>query len=240
MNRRMEVSNWAPPSAPLEKGRSTLRLGFKLSPTAAGFIGTLLVHFLVLPAAILGFQAHKVHTPVTQGAGATNLNTGVSPSETLILFDAPPPPKDVRLSMEDLAPLGQAPKNLMMTVISADPLPRVDIPGPGQDQSLSVPCGEAGSSCYSTVDGAVPKDYWYKNLFGFNSQGGSCFDQSAACSAFFDKVPGLNAVALLHDNWMIRISGTTFANFATMLPAAALTYSAFVGEYYVPLLNMRH
>jgi hypothetical protein len=110
--------------------------------------------------------------------------------------------------------------------------------GPGEDQSLAIPCGQAASSCY-TEGGNVPEDYWDKNLFGFNIQDGNCFDQSAPCSNLFDKVPGLNAVALLHDNWMISISGSTFANFATMLPAAALTYSAFVGEYYVPLLNIR-
>jgi RHS repeat-associated protein len=107
--------------------------------------------------------------------------------------------------------------------------------GPGRDLSRSIPKGEEGSAFYLPVDGYVPEDYWDANLFGNNSLTGSCFDQSAGCSRFFDKVPGLNAVALLHDSWVAQGSW----NWTTMLPAAALTYSAFAGEYAVPLLSYR-
>ncbi len=111
-------------------------------------------------------------------------------------------------------------------------------PAPGQDLDPNIPKGEPGSAFYDTVNGEVPQSYWDKNVFGYNSLGGGCY-QSSLCSQILDKIPGLNAVALLHDNWMISISGSTFANFATMLPAAALTYSALASEYLVPLQNLR-
>jgi hypothetical protein len=83
------------------------------------------------------------------------------------------------------------------------------------------------------VNGHVPDDYLNVNLFGYNDASPGCLAQSQLCSRIFDKVPGLQGVALLHDNFVLR----GWANFPTMLPAAVLTYASFVGEYSVPLLS---
>lgn len=123
----MDVSTWTPLS-PLKTKGSTSRRGFQLSPATAGWIGTLLLHGLVLQTVLLGSRAIKMRPPDVQGSGATNFHAEVSPSETLILLELPSTPEHAHLSLEDLASLGQAPKNLIMTVISADPLPRIDIP----------------------------------------------------------------------------------------------------------------
>jgi len=71
------------------------------------------------------------------------------------------------------------------------------------------------------------------NLFGTNTAGGGCFAQSHLCSRIFDKVPGMQGVSLLHDNFIAR----GWVNVPTMLPAAVLTFGAFVGEYSAPLLS---
>ena len=109
--------------------------------------------------------------------------------------------------------------------------------GPGEDRTPtlnSANCGSPGSSCYlPDVNGHVPDDYLNVNLFGYNDASPGCLAQSQLCSRIFDKVPGLQGVALLHDNFVLR----GWANFPTMLPAAVLTYASFVGEYSVPLLS---
>jgi hypothetical protein len=110
--------------------------------------------------------------------------------------------------------------------------------GPGEDVTPPTigqeNCGLPGASCYlADATGHVPDDYVDKNLFGFNEGQDSCWAQSQLCSRIFDKIPGLQGVSLLHDNWMLR----GWLNFPTMLPAALLTYASFVGEYSVPLLN---
>jgi len=85
------------------------------------------------------------------------------------------------------------------------------------------------------------------NVFGYNVQyDGSCFDQSALCSQIGNATPTGHAISVLHDNFQLWIGdnwGATWGNilnFPAMLPAFGLTQAAFMGEYYVPLLNLRH
>jgi RHS repeat-associated protein len=109
--------------------------------------------------------------------------------------------------------------------------------GPGEDRTPTLnkaDCGLPGTSCYlPDANGHVPGDYLNVNLFGYNDASAGCFAQSQLCSRIFDKVPGLQGVSLLHDNFVLR----GWANFPTMLPAAVLTYASFVGEYSTPLLS---
>lgn len=123
----MDVSTWVAFS-PLGKKGLPSRRRFQLSPATAGWIGTLLLHALVLQTILPGFRVNKMRPPDVQGAGATNFHAEVSPSETLILLELPSTLQHAHRSLEDLASLGPAPKNRMMTVISADPLPHIDIP----------------------------------------------------------------------------------------------------------------
>jgi len=116
--------------------------------------------------------------------------------------------------------------------------------GPGEDRPAGGACGDPGSSCYDPVDGRVPEDYYNVNTFGNNlpltGGDGDCFYQSGACSMVLDKVPGLQAVSQLHDNWMINLPSSF--NFITMPFAAGLSYGALVGGsyYLLPFLNTRH
>ena len=68
------------------------------------------------------------------------------------------------------------------------------------------------------------------------------FRQSGPLSRFLNYVPGINAVAGIHDYWMNNV--TTFSQWAsigTMLPAAAITYSALLnGSLSVQLSNKQH
>jgi hypothetical protein len=113
--------------------------------------------------------------------------------------------------------------------------------GPGEDRTPTTDfnlCGQPGASCYLADENRhVPADFQHANLFGFDDASTGCFSQSQWCSRIFDKVPGLQGVALLHDNWMFKLADPM--NFPSMLPAAALTYAAFAGQYSGPLLAIR-
>jgi RHS repeat-associated protein len=110
--------------------------------------------------------------------------------------------------------------------------------GPGEDRTPTIgqgSCGQPGASCYwPDAGGHVPVDFQQVNLFGLDNGSTGCFAQSELCSRIFDKVPGLQAVALVHDNWMWHLVDPL--NYPTMLPAAALTYAAFAGQYSGPLM----
>lgn len=118
--------------------------------------------------------------------------------------------------------------------------------GPGQSYPTpNVSCSDPASNCYNfTADGHIPEEDYSKNTFGFNRMltggSGDCWVQSGACSAFFDHVPGLQAVSQLHDVWMNSLSSGF--NFISMPFAAGLSYGALVGGSYhlVPLLNVGH
>lgn len=139
--------------------------------------------------------------------------------------------------------------------------------GSGQNQPQSQNCGP-GAACYiPDSDGNVPQSAVPTNTVGNNqynefgpaNPNGSntnasydpnspaCFDQSALCSRIVNAIPSGNAGSLLHDDIMGQIGMSfgprwqAFWNYPLILPAYALTEAAFVGQYYVPLLNMgRH
>lgn len=70
------------------------------------------------------------------------------------------------------------------------------------------------------------------NVFGNNAPGSLC-SQGTSCSKFFNALPIGNAIAGGHDRIFNKPGGikyTPFSNVATMLPAAAVTFSAVVGN----------
>ena len=73
------------------------------------------------------------------------------------------------------------------------------------------------------------------NVIGNNDKTSFCSQQSF-CSKTLNLIPGINAVARLHDFWFNeRVNGNlvleqaAFMNIATMLPAAAISYGAIAG-----------
>lgn len=121
----MDLATW---SRPATSGDSDTRPQQLRSPVVAGLVGTFLLHTLVLQSVLLGSQAHKVHPPKVQGPGATLIRSDAEPTENLVLIELPTAIAASKPLFEDLASAGSAPKNLVVTVLSPDPLPHVDIP----------------------------------------------------------------------------------------------------------------
>jgi RHS repeat-associated protein len=79
----------------------------------------------------------------------------------------------------------------------------------------------------------APKGY---NVFGsnpFDNPGGACL-QGSACSNFFNRIPGMNAIAGLHDYWMNNVPYNPaqipwYVNYPSALVAAPITWGALLG-----------
>ena len=126
MNRSIDISPWIPP--PMTPKPAPQKPHRTMSPTVVGLIGTLLVHVLVLQTMVLGYRANKVHPPDRQGAGAAQIQSGAEPMEDLILINIPQTAAADQSTLNELASRGQAMKNPLVTIISADALPHVEIP----------------------------------------------------------------------------------------------------------------
>jgi TonB C terminal len=142
--RNMEVVTWNHP--PAATGIDARWRRFR-SRGAIGLLGTLLVHALMLQAVMLGSRAHKVHRPEVEGPGATLIKSDTEPAETLVLLDLPRADPASKPLVEDLASVGSAPKNLMITLISPDPLPEIKISpdalGDVNDATAAIDSGDA-------------------------------------------------------------------------------------------------
>jgi hypothetical protein len=101
-------------------------------------MGTLLVHALVFQSVLLGTRAHKVRPPDAQGPGATLIKSASEPAEALILVELPSVDMKTQALSEDLASEGSAPKNLLVTMISPDALPHIDIPADKLDDNAET------------------------------------------------------------------------------------------------------
>jgi hypothetical protein len=109
-------------------------------------VGTLVFHLLVLQSALLGTRAHKVRPPEVQGPGAILIKSANDPEEPLILIELPNTALSAKSLFDDLASAGSAPKSLLVTMISPDPLPHIEIPqdalGDTSDSVASVDSGD--------------------------------------------------------------------------------------------------
>ncbi len=107
-------------------------------------------------------------------------------------------------------------------------------PGESQPNPDKLDCGLEGSNCYKpTSDGKIPDDWKDKNVFGINQPPNGVNDGSKQSIGWLsyhaDMIPGMNALAQLHDTFFNAnyISDfNTFTNFGSMLPAAIWTYTA--------------
>lgn len=104
-----------------------------------GLIGTLLLHAVILPSVLLGSHRQNVRSPDAQGPGATLIQSVHEPRESLVLIDIPTVDMATKPLLEDLASAGSAAKNPMVTVLSPDPLPHVEIPADSQDDVPDPP-----------------------------------------------------------------------------------------------------
>ncbi len=131
MDRRpdIEVDDWsaefgrAPPVVPVRRSR---RLW--IPPPLLGFIGTCLVHALLVQSLVLWTAAKKIKLPEITGPGSIASPQGQVSELTLVVVtsaDAAPPEESIS---EEMASKGVVAKELSMILISPDPAPAVDIP----------------------------------------------------------------------------------------------------------------
>jgi len=132
----MDINHWNPSSSEAATKRVDGRRS--QSPGLLGLIGTLLLHALVLQSVILGTRAPKVRPPDAQGPGATLMKSATEPVEALILVELPSVDMKAQALSEDLSSAGAAPKSLLVTLISPDPLPHVDIPTDKMDDNADT------------------------------------------------------------------------------------------------------
>lgn len=142
--RKLDVGTWSHDVPfPIAQSRPQRRFW---PPGAIGLIGTLVVHLLVVQSVLLGTRAHKVRPPEVQGPGATLIKAASDPAEALILIELPSTALAPKALFDELASAGSAPKNLLVTLINPDPLPRIEIPqdalGDTNDAVASVDSGD--------------------------------------------------------------------------------------------------
>lgn len=90
-------------------------------------VGTLLLHALVVQTVLLGSRAHPVRPPEVQGPGATLIKSEAAPAETLVLIELPRIVKTDSEILEELASASAARPKKLITTISPDPLPYLDL-----------------------------------------------------------------------------------------------------------------
>jgi hypothetical protein len=95
---------------------------------------------------LLGTRAHKVRLPDIQGPGATLVKSEALPSETLILIDLPKASMSDKPLAEEFASVGAATKDILVTLLSPDSAPHVDIPAQDvsddQDSEVAIDSGD--------------------------------------------------------------------------------------------------
>jgi hypothetical protein len=124
-SRKMDVGTWSyEGTSAIAESRSSRRFW---PPRVIALVGTLLLHALVLQSVLLGSRAHKLRPPEAQGPGATLMKSASDPAEALILIALPSTALAPKALIDDLASAGSAPKNLLVTMISPDSLPHIDI-----------------------------------------------------------------------------------------------------------------
>lgn len=133
----MEISCWSyRVTNAATSGGDRRRLG---SPGILGLLGTLLLHALVLQSVLLGTRAHKVRPPEIQGPGATLVKSSNEAAEALILVELPSVDMKAQALPEEIASVGSAPRNFLVTMIGSDPLPHIDIPPDNMDDNAKTP-----------------------------------------------------------------------------------------------------
>lgn len=133
----MEIAPWS--HSPREAAAERVGHRRTWSPGVLGLMGTLLLHAIVLQSVVLGTRAHKVRPPDAQGPGATLIQSATGPAEALILVELPSVDMKAQALSEDLASAGSAPTNPLVTMISPDPLPHIDIPADKLDDNANAP-----------------------------------------------------------------------------------------------------
>ena len=109
--------------------------------------------------------------------------------------------------------------------------------GENRNDSIDIPCGNAGSNCFEfdSKTGYVPELFGNGNAIGLDKPLSGSFwndfgKQSGPLSRMLNVVPGMNSLAIFHDTIFgpNGIGFTVYSNVGTMLPAALINYGALL------------
>jgi hypothetical protein len=194
-SRKLEVGTWSDEVLPIPIAKSRRERRF-WPPGAIGLVGTLVFHLLVVQSVLLRSRVHKVRPPEVQGPGATLIKSASDPTETLILIEVPSTALAPKPLLDDLASVGSAPKNLLVTLINPDPLPHIEIPqdalGDANDAAASVDSGDPAARAqlfgiYSGQIDARIKRAWRRPRSPVNPGTDSLYDSNARTPAAASK-----------------------------------------------------
>jgi hypothetical protein len=122
----VEVVKWSAESAGAARV-IPVRRRYAVPPSIVGFIGTCLVHALLVQSLVLGTAAKKVRLPEITGPDSTESTAGSVSELTLIVVQLVEP-SVTDTPWEEIASTGMSPKDLAVALLSSDPAPAVDIP----------------------------------------------------------------------------------------------------------------
>lgn len=95
-----------------------------LTVSAAGVVGVLMIHALLLLPFLVNLSAPSPRRPNTTGAGANALLSAAEPEMTVVFIDEPSPVENTAAPTPPvLASRGIAPPDLQLVVLSPDPSP---------------------------------------------------------------------------------------------------------------------
>ena len=114
-------------------------LSNRIQASAAGIVGTLAVHALIVLPFVLDLSLPSPHLPNQSGAGASELVSGEEPLMTAVFINEPSPTEQMALP-PDLPSRGAAPRDLPVVVFSPDATPAVEVEKTQEEsQDSSVP-----------------------------------------------------------------------------------------------------
>ena len=92
-----------------------------------GLVGTLVLHAALVQTLILGNRVPKMRPPEEQGPGAALIKSGSDSTEPLVFIQLSAIDGRNKALAEDLKSMGSALKDQIVTIVSPDALPHIDI-----------------------------------------------------------------------------------------------------------------
>jgi hypothetical protein len=130
--KKLTVAAWsgdpAPPAPKLRPEQNAW------SPSLIGVIGTVLLHSLIVPSALLGSGSHKISPLEIPDPGAASIKASTRPTESLVLIELPSITKTKDGVPDEIASNGATHKESPVTLISPDVLRNVDLKPLSMDQ----------------------------------------------------------------------------------------------------------
>lgn len=107
-----------------------------LAVSAAGAVGVLLIHVLLVLPLVLNLSLPSPRRPNTPGAGASAFVSSTEPEMTVVFIDEPTPVQDTAPAKPPpLASRGTTPPDLQLVVLSPDPSPAAASVSPAADET---------------------------------------------------------------------------------------------------------